>query len=294
MNDYSLGCKLPVEEWAFLNSTAIFNNPILRDYVSPFPPRELMQNTTGLTNESDFASHGADFWITFSRLAPKPLSEFLSILDFGCGCGRFARMFKGYTGYIAGCDIDYRHIERCSDALGFIDAKLSSVRPPIPFADSKFEAVISISIFTHLNESSQDQFLQELARVCQPDGLLFLTIHGSRALDRAISEPQIKAMLDMQEDLFQAARQKFIDGQYAFILQQGHLTTAAKFTLKNLLTKLKCLLTKKVISDPFEYGITFIPESYLRTHWSQWFDIIEYHVGALHDFQDIVVLKPKK
>lgn len=246
-----------------------------------------MQNTTGLTAESDFASHGADFWAALSQASPKPLSEYASILDFGCGCGRLARMFKGHPGHIAGCDIDHRHVEWCSEALGYMETKLSSVCPPIPFADNEFEAVISISIFTHLNESSQDQFLQELARVCRPEGLLFLTIHGSRALERAMTEPRIKAMLDMNEDLFQAARNKFTDGQHAFILQQGHLTTTNKTTLKGA-------LTKKVISDPFEYGITFIPESYLRTHWTQWFDIVDYRVGALHDFQDVVVLRPKK
>lgn len=286
MSNHSFGCRLPVDEWVYLNRTAVFNDPALRDYVSPFPPKALMQNTSGLTSESDFASHGADFWIALSQASPKPLTDFASILDFGCGCGRLARMFKGHPGHIAGCDIDYRHVEWCSAALGYMEAKLSSVRPPIPFGDNQFEAVISISIFSHLNESAQDQFLQELARVCRPDGLLFLTIHGSRALDRAVSEPKIRAMLEMREDLFQAARQKFADGSHAFILQQGHLTTAGKSTNE--------LLTEKVISDPFEYGITFIPEKYLRTHWSQWFDLVDYRVGALHDFQDIAVLRPKK
>lgn len=287
MIDYSLGCRLPVEQWAHLNRTAAFEDPALRAHVSPFPPRALMQNTTGLSSEADFASHGADFWIALSRAAPKPLGEYDSILDFGCGCGRLARMFKGHPGRIAGCDIDHRHIEWCAAALDFMEAKLSSVRPPIPFADNAFEAVISISIFTHLNEDSQDQFLRELARVCRPDGLLFLTIHGSRALERAVAEPRIRAMLDMREDLFQAARKAFAAGRHAFILQQGHLTTVGNTTLKGL-------LTEKVISEPFEYGITFIPESYLHSHWTQWFELVDYRPGALHDFQDIVVLKPRK
>ena len=212
MSDYSLGCKLPVAEWVHLNRTAIFANPALRNYVSPFPPKVLMQNTSGLTSESDFASHGTHFWTAFSQASPKPLSEFASILDFGCGCGRLARMFKGHPGRIAGCDIDQRHVEWCSAALEYMETKLSSVCPPIPFADNDFEAVISISVFTHLNESSSEQFLQELARVCCPDGILFLTVHGRRALDRAISEPPIRAMLDVREDLFQAARQKFSKG----------------------------------------------------------------------------------
>ena len=284
MSNYGFGCRLPVDEWAYLNRIAAFNEPGLRKYVSPFPPPMLMQNTTGLTKDFDFASHGADFWIALSQASPKPLDEYASILDFGCGCGRLARMFKGYAGHFSGCDIDRRHVEWCSTALEFMEVKLSSTRPPIPFADKEFEAVISISIFSHLNESSQDQFLQELRRVCSPDGLLFLTIHGSRALERAISEPSIKAMLWVREDLFLAARNIFANGQHAFILQHGHLTTIEENGLR----------ADKVISEPFEYGISFIPENYLRSHWVRWFDIVDYRVGALHDFQDIVVLKPKK
>jgi SAM-dependent methyltransferase len=246
-----------------------------------------MQNTTGLTSDADFASHGSDFWLAFSAASSKPLSDCASILDFGCGCGRFARMFKGHRGHIAGCDIDRRHVEWCSAALKFMATKLSNVYPPIPFEDNEFEAVISISIFTHLNESSQDIFLRELARVCRPGGFLFLTVHGERALARALAEPQIKAMLDMEESRFQVARKKFSDNEYAFVLQQGHLTTAG-------LTSTERMRSNKAISDRFEYGITFIPEGYLRSHWGNWFEVTDYRPGALHDFQDIVVLTPKK
>lgn len=285
MVDYQLGCRLPVDEWEHLNRVEVFRDPSLRDFVGPFPPAELMQNTTGLTSERVFAGHGADFWIALSDASPKQLSEFDSILDFGCGCGRLARMFKGHHGRIAGCDIDHRHVEWCSTALDYMDAKLSYVHPPAPFADNEFEAVISISIFTHLNEDSQDEFLQELARLCRPDGLLFLTTHGERALERVVSEPTIRAMLAVPEEPFQRARQEFANGKHAFILQQdGHLTTVSEHGLR----------TDKVISEPFEYGITFIPESYVRKKWEKWFHVLDYRSGGIHDFQDIVVLRPRK
>ena len=51
MTDYSLGFRFPVSEWVNLNKTAVFNEPDLRKYVGPFPPVELMENTTGLTKE---------------------------------------------------------------------------------------------------------------------------------------------------------------------------------------------------------------------------------------------------
>jgi SAM-dependent methyltransferase len=288
MADYSLGCRMPVQEWADLNRVGAFADAGLRPFVSPFPPEKLMQNTTGLTNEPDFASHGADFWMALSQASPKPLSQFASILDFGCGCGRLARMFKGHPGRIVGCDIDHRHVDWCSSALKFMETRLSTVRPPIPFADSEFEAVISISIFTHLNESTQDLFLAELARVCRKGGFLFLTIHGERALQRALAEPPIRAMLDMNNDLFEAAQRRFAQDQLGFILQQGHLTTTERKSSFGGFFK------DKVITEPFEYGITFTPRAYIQNHWSRWFEVIDHRVGALHDFQDVIVLSPRK
>jgi SAM-dependent methyltransferase len=271
---------MPLEDWMALNRTKVFNDPELASYVSPFPPVELMANVSGLQNERDFAAHGTDIYRALEASSPKPLSEYRSILDFGCGCGRLARMFKGHPGRIAGCDIDARHVEWINNNLDYMEAKVSKVTPPIPYATGEFEAIISISIFTHLSESSQDEFLAELHRVCAPDGRLFLTVHGKRALERALNEPVIRAMLDMDDRKFEDAQRAFAENRHAFVLQFGHLTTTHEGT-------------SELVQDPFEYGITFVPEDYLRSHWGQWFDVVDYRYGGIHDFQDIVVLKPK-
>lgn len=282
------GCNLPADVWADVNRTKVFELPWqFYQYVSPFPPLELMEITSGLTSEKDFASHGADFWLAFSSASKKPLSKYSSILDFGCGCGRFARMLKGYHGILAGCDIDPHNVNWCSAFLPFMVTKLSKVYPPLPYNDNEFEAIISISIFTHLNEDSQNTFLRELFRICQPNGRLFLTVHGLRAIERASSENSILRMLNVDHQLFHKACLNFNNNTYAFILQDGHLTNTSSDS-KNIKKMYKA------ITDPYEYGITFIPQSYLSTHWGQWFDIIDYRHGALHDFQDIVVLTPKK
>lgn len=234
--DYAMGCRLPVDDWVWLNRIGAFQYSSLRRYVSPFPPPELMQNVSGLINEKDFASHGADFYIALSQASSIPLSQYESVLDFGCGCGRLARLFKGHPGEVHGCDIDYRHIEWVRQNLTFMNAEL--------------------------------------------------TVHGEQALTRAISEPSIREMLWMEEDHFQRARREFAHGKHAFILQRGHLTTidSEKSASQN----------NAIIEEPFEYGITFIPESYIKDHWGRWFDVVDYRHGALHSFQDIVVLRPKK
>ena len=111
LNEYfRRGCTLPHEVWEWLNRDGAFDDPLLSRFVAPFPPPNLMENVSGLVSENGFASHGADFWGVLSRLSPKPLDRFASVLDFGCGCGRLARMFLGHPGKVSGCDIDAQHI----------------------------------------------------------------------------------------------------------------------------------------------------------------------------------------
>jgi cyclopropane fatty-acyl-phospholipid synthase-like methyltransferase len=165
-------------------------------------------------------------------------------------------------------------------------AAITSVHPPTPYHDNAFDMIVSISVFTHLNEQSQDEFLSELHRISGPNAYLFLTVHGETALTRALQEDAIRAMLAVDTQLFLEAQEKFWKGKYAFILQQGHLTVNSD--------EKEEMESGKIINEPFEYGITFIPEQYIRSHWSQWFEICDYRHGALHSFQDIVVLSPKK
>lgn len=294
--NYEEGCRMRTEDWMKLNRTSIFEDTLLRRYVSPFPPAGLMQNTTGLQSEKDFAAHGTDIYTALSLASPKLLTEYQHILDFGCGCGRLARMFKGHPHKISGCDIDHRHVEWVNANLDFMEAKLSSVIPPIPYEDNEMDAVISISIFTHLTEKSQDDFLAELFRVTRPGGVLFLTVHGAQALKRACSEQPIRDMLDMDEEQFKNSQEAFAQNKHGFVLQYGHLTTTPQkmSSLGAISRKIRNWFSQELISTPFEYGIAFHPETYIREHWSKWFDILDYRHGGIHQFQDIVVLTPRK
>lgn len=292
---YELGCRLPPEQWLWLNRTGIFERPELRRFVAPFPPQELMDivSTVGCS-EQNFASHGTDLFRALQQASPKPLSEFDSMLDFGCGCGRLARMFKGHSAKLFGCDVDRRHVEFIKSQLDFMEARVSGIHPPLPFADDQFDAVISISVFSHLSEASQDEFLRDLRRVSRPGAYLFLSIHGDRALSRAQQEEFIWKMISVAPEPFETAKKCFAAGKHAFILQQGHLTTSNGprlwwHRMRRLLGGEAALIT-----EPYAYGITFLPERYIREHWGRWFEIRDYRPGAIHNFQDIVVLRPRK
>ena len=288
--DFKLGCQLSINDWTWLNRTGVFENDALREYVAPFPPRDLMYNVSGLNSEQDFASHGADFYCALSEASTKALSEYRRILDFGCGCGRLARMLKGHPHKVSACDVDARHVKWVSQNLSYVDVIRTSVSPPLPYRDKEFDAITSISVFTHLTEKSQDEFLAELRRICASEGVLFLTVHGARALERAINEVSIQEMIAVDRVLFEKARQLFARGEHAFILQHGHLTASAN-TLRRWLSR---AMGRCVTNLPFQYGITFIPETYIFEHWTQWFEVLDYRRGAIHDFQDIVVLRPRR
>ena len=290
---YQKGCQMPLEEWVWSNRFGIFEDPELRRYVAAFPPNTLMENVSGLRNEQDFASHGADLFTAISKVSPKALSEYGHVLDFGCGCGRLARMFKGHPHRVSGCDIDQRHVQFINGSLDFIEASLSFVHPPLPYESSMFDAVISVSVFTHLNDRSQDEFLAELHRVSTPGACLFVTVHGERALQRAQAEERIWEMISVDRPGCDLASRAFGEGKHGFILQHGHLTRVAS-KASWLSRARRSLFGSGQTLEAFEYGITFIPESYIRSHWTRWFDIAGYHRAAIHDFQDIVVLRPKK
>jgi SAM-dependent methyltransferase len=264
------GMTMPLDEWIALNRNAPYGDE--RDEaIAPFPPRELMQVVSGLTQQDHFAQHGAAIFEALQRSSDRPLSEFRSILDFGCGCGRLARMFKGHPGMLMGCDIDGRLVNWINANLPFMLAVQTYPNAPLPFPDRNFDAIVSVSVFTHMNEQSQDFYLQELARVAKPGARLFLTIHAERAMQRALSEQRIFDMLDIPRDELERANADMAARKHSFIVQnQGHLTT-----------------------EDYKYGITFMPAAYVHDHWNRYFDVLSVDDGAIHDFQGFAVCKAR-
>ncbi len=293
--DYGLGCRLNVEDWVWLNRTGIFEDPALRKYVSPFPPPKLMHSVSGVENERDFASHGIDLFLALTQASPFPLMQYKKLLDFGCGCGRLARMFKNRPYELFGCDVNGLHVDWINDNLELMKAARCFIHQPLPYQNDSFDGIISISVFTHLNEINQNRYLAELHRVSQTGARLFLTVHGSRALERAVTEECIRDVLSVEEQPFQQACARFLEGHHAFIFQNHFLATqpSLSWRVKNFLMPLTGR-TGVPIPTILEYGITFTPEAYIRSHWTRWFEVQDFRPAAIHDFQDIVVLSPKK
>jgi len=252
--------------WAEYNvAAATLGN---QDDIAPFPPSELMQRVSGLTVPGDFAKHGRDMFLALDAASGTHLKDFSSILDFGVGSGRLARMFKGFRGHYCGADIDHELLDWVDGALPWVKTLKTEPRRPIPVADGSFDSVISVSVFTHMTEADSQFYLRELHRVTRPDAVLMLTVHGLRALERAATEQCIFDMLSIPREGFEQAQRNMADPGFTFILQQGHLT-----------------------SEEYQYGISFTGAAFVNKEWGKFFTVERIVSGAIHNFQDIVVLR---
>ncbi|SDP92579.1 Methyltransferase domain-containing protein [Phyllobacterium sp. YR620] len=255
------------EQWLHFNES-FSENDLDSGLVAKFPPEPLMYKVSGLTDKRDFAKHGCDVFRALSQASPIALHRFESIIDFGVGSGKLARIFKGFQGKYTGIDVDHELLEWVHQNLPWVNSVPSVPRRPLELPDQVADCVISISVFTHMNEKDSTLYLDELKRVTRDGAYLFLTVHGERALSRALSEQRIANMLSIPENEFRNAARAFETTGFHFSRQDGHLTT-----------------------DNYDYGITFISANYIHSAWAQDFIVERIVPGAIHDFQDIVVLR---
>jgi SAM-dependent methyltransferase len=113
-----------------------------------------------------------------------PLHEFSSVLDLGCGCGRVLPLVAATIPNATGCDVDGEAIAWASEHHPDIRWLQSRFEPPLPFGDSSFQLVYSISVFSHLDEPLGEKWLTEVARVLAPGGVGLLSVHGPHAFDQ--------------------------------------------------------------------------------------------------------------
>jgi SAM-dependent methyltransferase len=157
----------------------------------PLPPANLRTQVGPLhADAAYFLASGrrdADLVGELVGEAGSPLERFGSLLDWGCGCGRVLRHWSALAStHVAGCDINPRMVDWCARNLPFADVAVTELSPPLPYDDGAFELVYAFSVFTHLSEPLQHDWIRESARVLAPGGLLLLSTLGEHyaSLDR--------------------------------------------------------------------------------------------------------------
>jgi SAM-dependent methyltransferase len=105
--------------------------------------------------------------------------ELEALLDWGCGCGRILRHWAGLPNTrVMGCDVNPKMVAWCNANLDFAEVARTEMSPPLPYADSMFDLVYAFSVFTHLPEGLQHDWMRESRRVLKPGGFLLMSTLG--------------------------------------------------------------------------------------------------------------------
>jgi SAM-dependent methyltransferase len=169
-----------------LRGLALANGEVGPDDL-PLPPSRLRVRVAGNADPAWFLEGGrlAEETLrgTLARVG-LGLEDLASILDFGCGCGRVTRWLAGIPGEVRGSDFDGGAVAWCRTNLPFGKFVHNGLEPPLPFAAGELDLVYAFSVFTHLPVPLQHAWTAELVRVLRPGGLLLLSTHGERYVER--------------------------------------------------------------------------------------------------------------
>ena len=115
----------------------------------------------------------------------REVEELGAVLDFGCGCARVARHWASVPGpELHGCDYNAELVDWCARNLCLMRVTQNEPTPPLPYVSGSFDLIYALSVFTHLDDELQREWLAEFRRVLAPGGLLVVSVLGSAVADR--------------------------------------------------------------------------------------------------------------
>ena len=119
----------------------------------------------------------------------------IRILDFGCGISRViahVKKFAGTKALLYGCDINKKMIRFNQNHFKDIAYLTSPFTPPTAYEKGFFDLVYALSIFTHIRDSLQQNWIKEIHRILKEDGIFLFTTHGQYFYSRLLkSEKKI-------------------------------------------------------------------------------------------------------
>ncbi|HEY2930700.1 MAG TPA: class I SAM-dependent methyltransferase [Acidobacteriota bacterium] len=278
------------------------NSPVARlstvfrtdlDEIVSLPPRQLMKRVSFGVSDYLFKLHGlkmfGDLMEQIGRFSP--LSQVRCMLDWGCGCGRVTRHFllEQDRPIIHGCDIDGEAVEWCGHNLDSAEFRQIEPYPPTPYADGMFDLVTACSVFTHLSEALQTEWLKEMRRIIVPGGILLASTHGRFAF---LSDYHRSLALYKRVFPLRGVHPRWI----RILLRCGSLFPDI---VKNLFDRSPCLVEVRLENDLALEGIApagyylsvYQSRSYVYRNWGKYFEVLDYINLGLNAHQDLVVLR---
>jgi SAM-dependent methyltransferase len=184
------------------------------------------------------------------------IETFQRILDWGCGCGRVLRYLTDISGpLVMGADIDSDNLQWLSANIPAATYVQLALHPPSPLPSNSLDLVIGISVFTHLNEQVQFEWLEELRRVLKPGGVAVVTVHGATAAAMSGRSSLVRRVADRG---FVAAPSYYVLHEYVNVSNY--------------------------------YGTTYHTHAYIRENWGRFFHVHTLVDACIGNVQDVVVM----
>jgi SAM-dependent methyltransferase len=211
----------------------------------PKVPKDLMRYTCGHEDRREYERSGFEVASMLTLASLKhfgcTVDELGRVLDFGCGAGRLIPYLKPLR--MTGCDVNQLLIDFCRAAFDGPNFEAIDPMPPLPFATASFDAVVSFSVFSHLNEPTERAWLEELHRVGSDNCVYMLSVQGDWMIEQTLGN---EAEVAWQE------------GFYFRTVHQRH---------------------GNALDFPSYYESSYHTSSYIRQEWSPYFDIVEIIKG---------------
>lgn len=259
-----------------------------------FPTAEMQSSFVGQSNEDTIN----EAWRFYSLMSEQWVKEGLRVgrrshvLDFGCGWGRFARMFLRDVpaSHIFCADVWERPLDICRET-GVPGEKVRlGPMPPSDLPSARFDIAFAYSVFSHLSPKAHLAWRTELARVVKPGGVVFITTQARWFLDECrrfrehpeeISHAWHRKLAKSFVDYESAVRQ-YDDGEFLF--ESPGAEEQAPDTAVDAIA-----LTSEY------YGQAVVPAAYFESQWCREssFEVIDFIADRSVNEQAIAILRKK-
>jgi SAM-dependent methyltransferase len=188
-----------------------------------------------------------------------PIPSVPLALDFGAGVGRVAIPMLYSLGYPQlAVDIDPKCVDYLNTSTNEkIEAKCINQGDKLPYPRDHLDLVIAISVFTHLDKYLEGFYLAESARIVRPGGYCLFSVSSEKAL----ASRKKKGMIEWKDVLI------------TDLHCQGHI------------------YKPKPSAVDARHGYSLHSEDYIKTHWSNYFEVAHIYKNYIDNVQDLVVLK---
>lgn len=251
--------------WLWVLTEGRESDDRIRALLPELPSEEVQINFTGRSNRLAFEQAISAIETCMEEAGALGLEvgdPGVAVLDLGCGWGRLTQTLLRHfdPAQITGGDVAPRAIELCQQ-LG-VPGRIVQMPhlPPTELPGESFDLIIGFSVFSHLAEEVHLAWVEELARLLRPGGVLAVTTRP-RAFFKYTR--QLRDQVKEGSKQFPGAARAFVDtedwlarydrGEFCF--DAPHMTPAWPGVY---------------------YGEAAVPEQFVRKHWGAYFDRIRF------------------